>query len=219
MVIHMSHTYFNFPPALISLFMSCVSTSSISILFSGMPTHYFLPTRGIRQGDPLSLYLFILCMEMLTRSIERAVDYNQQSPITLSRSCPRISHLLFTDDIILTSKLTTTSCHSIIDTLIYFTNLAKQKINFHKSKIFFSKNCSPSHKEFVLSSFNMSEGKSFGRYLGFPIFLKRPMQRDFQFFLDNFKLRLADWKTHCLTMAGRATLIKSTLNSLSNYTM
>lgn len=104
-------TYFNFPHSLISLIMSCISTSSISMLFNGMPTQYFLPSRGIRQGDPLSLYLLILCMEMLTRSIDHAVDYKQWSPITLFRSGPRIFHLRFTDDIILTSKLTTNSCH------------------------------------------------------------------------------------------------------------
>lgn len=63
----------------------------------------------------------------------------------------------------------------------------------------------------------MPEGTSFGKYLEFPIFLSRQRKTDFQFLLDNFKTRLAGWKISFLTMAGRTSLIKSTLNSLPNH--
>ena len=56
---------FKFPNQLISLIMSCVSTSSISVLCNGVALDSFLPSRGIKQGDPLSPSLFILCMEVL----------------------------------------------------------------------------------------------------------------------------------------------------------
>lgn len=65
----------------------------------------------------------------------------------------------------------------------------------------------------------MSEGNTFGKYLGFPMFNSRPKKSDFQFLLDNFKHRLAGWKTNFMTMAGRTTLIKSTLNALLNHVM
>ena len=60
-----SLSLFRFPSHLIKLIMSCVPSSSISILFNEGALDPFLPSRGIRQGDPISLYLFILCMEVL----------------------------------------------------------------------------------------------------------------------------------------------------------
>ena len=56
---------FHFPDGLIGLIMSCISSSSISILFNGGKLDKFQPTRGIRQRDPLSPYIFLLCMEFL----------------------------------------------------------------------------------------------------------------------------------------------------------
>ena len=61
---------YKFPSRLISLIMSCLSSSSISILVNGRALEPFYPSRGIRQGDPLSPYLFILCMEVLRALIE-----------------------------------------------------------------------------------------------------------------------------------------------------
>ena len=61
---------YKFPSRLVSLIMSCVSSSSISILVNGRALKPFYPSRGIRQGDPLSSYLFILCMEVLGALIE-----------------------------------------------------------------------------------------------------------------------------------------------------
>lgn len=150
--------------------MSCIASSTISILINGALTPFFNPTREIRQGDPLSPYLFILCLEMLTRKIHSDVDYRHWHPIKLSNNGPQISHLFFADDITLISKLNTKSIHSITDTLTVFTNASGQSINYNKSKVFFSHNVTPGDKDFVLYSFNMKEGTHFGKYLRFLIF-------------------------------------------------
>lgn len=162
--------FFNFPTPIIKLIMSCITTSLTSILINGTRTPYFCPSRGIRQGDPLSPYLFIMCMKMLSCIIYLSVDYLQWQPIKLSKSVPLLSHLFFADDIILLAKVSTKSCHANIDTLNHFTNYSGQKINFQKSKNLFLKNCSQANKIFILDSFQMSEGTIIGKYLGFPMF-------------------------------------------------
>ena len=61
--IRMILIHFGFPENIIKLILSCVATSSTSLLFNGSKLQTFCPSRGIRQGDPISPYLFLLCME------------------------------------------------------------------------------------------------------------------------------------------------------------
>ena len=62
---------FHFPPKLTQIIMSCISFTNISILVNGGMLDAFEPSRGIRQGDPLSPYIFILCMEYLSHLIKQ----------------------------------------------------------------------------------------------------------------------------------------------------
>jgi len=92
-----------FPPSTIKLIMHYV-TSSFSILWNGNKMPTFKPTHGLRQGDYLSPYLFILCMEKLSISICEAVISGNWHPIQIARNGPHISHLLFADDVLLFTK-------------------------------------------------------------------------------------------------------------------
>lgn len=67
---------FGFPDIAIELIMHCVITTSLSIIWNGGRLHAFSPTRGLRQGDPLSPYLFVICMELLSYDILQTVDAN-----------------------------------------------------------------------------------------------------------------------------------------------
>ncbi|XP_074298528.1 uncharacterized protein LOC141629421 [Silene latifolia] len=78
--------------------IDCVSTVSFSVLINGTPMKEFQPSRGLRQGDPLSPYLFILCAEALSNLIRRAVVNDSLHGIRISQSAPFVSHLFFADD-------------------------------------------------------------------------------------------------------------------------
>lgn len=71
------------------------------ILWNGEPLKEFSPTRGIRQWDPLSPYLYVICMERLAHFIYRDVSLKRWKSVKASRNGPTLSNLAFADDLIL----------------------------------------------------------------------------------------------------------------------
>lgn len=87
-----------FDPQWVALTMECVQFVSYSVLINGLTYGNFKPTRGLRQGDAMSPYLFLLCVEVLSQMLDRAQCTNQMQGMRLARRCPRVSHLFFADD-------------------------------------------------------------------------------------------------------------------------
>lgn len=199
--------------------MSYVTTSSISIFINGKPSQFFEPTRGIRQGDPISPYLFIICMERLSRIIEETVTLKAWTTVSITHKGPKISHLFFTDDLALFAQANHQNCRTINSVLQKFSILSGQKINHEKSRVNFSNNSSAPNVRECSNILNIKSSENFGKYLGFPIFNQRPNNANFQFILDNMNKKLAGWKTHMLNMVGRCVLEKSFLSSIPSYVM
>lgn len=100
--------------------MSYITSTSISILVNGSAMEPFKPSRGIKQGDPLSPYIFILCMEFLRFLIEKKCSEGSWCPLKASRGNVGISHLFFTDDLLLFAKVSNEAHEAISDVLQEF---------------------------------------------------------------------------------------------------
>lgn len=89
---------FNFPKK-VKLILSCVSGAKMKVLWNGEMTDVFSAQRGLRQGDPLSSYLFVLYLKRLGRLIEKVVSEKVWKPIVLRKGGIGIFHLFFVDDL------------------------------------------------------------------------------------------------------------------------
>nr|GFB26601.1 RNA-directed DNA polymerase, eukaryota, reverse transcriptase zinc-binding domain protein [Tanacetum cinerariifolium] len=100
------------------------------------PTSEFSINRGLRQGDPISSFLFILVMEGLYNAFAKAVGNGLISGIHINNSTINISHLFFADDVIITTDWNARDLENIIRILHVFYLASGLKINIHKSKIY-----------------------------------------------------------------------------------
>ena len=90
-----------FPDVWIKRVMSCITTPSFSILVNGRPCGNIIPSRGLRQGDPLSPYLFLLCAKGFTSLLAKAKLDGSINGVSICRRAPKISNLLFANDSLL----------------------------------------------------------------------------------------------------------------------
>lgn len=85
--------------------MMYIGSVSFAIFINGEPSSHFRPSRGLHQGDPLSLYMFLLCIEGLTTLLSKAVESHQIIGLKICRRALSISHLLFTYNSVLFYKV------------------------------------------------------------------------------------------------------------------
>lgn len=153
--------------------MDCVTGSSMTLLWNGEKSTAFKPQRGLRQGDPLSPYLFVLCLERLCHLIDKAVVRKEWKPICLSRGGPQLSHICFADDIILFAEASVAQVCVIRSVLESFCMASGQKISMEKSRIYFSKNVHRNLMKQISDISGIRATKDLGKYLGMPVLQKR----------------------------------------------
>lgn len=148
--------------------LECVSSVSYSFLINGGPQGRVKTSRGLRQGDPLSPYLFILCTEVLSGLCDKAPANGSFPGIKVARNCPPINHLLFADDTMFFGKSSPTSCATLTSILQKYESASGQCINRGKSSITFSSKTTSAAKDRVKRDLNIGSEGGIGKYLGLP---------------------------------------------------
>ena len=125
----------HFPPRFIGWIMECISTTTYSVSYNGSMHGFFKGKRGLRQGDPLSPYLFVLCIEYLSRGLGQL---KENPDFNFHPKCGglKITHLALVDDLVLFSRGDPKSVSLLMDILNHFGACSGLKINFSKSSFF-----------------------------------------------------------------------------------
>ncbi|CAA7037002.1 unnamed protein product, partial [Microthlaspi erraticum] len=181
---------FGFHARWINLILHCISMVSYSFLVNGAAQGSVIPQRGIRQGDPLSPFIFILCGEVLSGLCRQAQDIGKLPGIRVSRGSPRLNHLLFADATMFFCKTSQQSCESLMTIL--------QK--YEKA-----------------SGIEKEEGK--GKYLGLPESFGRKKKDPFTMIVDRIHQRSVHYSSRFLSSAGKLTMLKSVLSAMPTYSM
>lgn len=203
----------------ISWVMECVSSVSYSFLINGGPQGKVNPARGLRQGDPLSPYLFIMCTEVLSGLCQKAQENGSFPGIKVARNCPAINHLLFADDTMFFGKTNPTSCSALASILKRYEVASGQCINRSKSAITFSSKTSVEAKERVKRDLNINTEGGIGKYLGLPENFGRKKRDIFASIVDRIRQKSHSWTARYLSGAGKTVLLKAVLSAMPSYTM
>lgn len=171
--------------------MECISTVSYSYLINDSVYEVLKPSRGIRQGDPISPYLFILCGEVLSGLCKQAATEGTLQGVRVARGCPRVNHLLFADDTMFFCSVSTTSCQKLAEILLKYEAASGQQINKSKSAITFSRLTPPDIKEEAKKILGITKEGGEGKYLGVPEHFGRRKRDPFTNLVDRIRQRAA----------------------------
>ena len=115
---------------------SCLSTVSFAILVNGNAKGWVKASRGLRQGDPLSPFLFTIMADVLSRMLLRAEERNVLEGFRVGRNRTRVSHLQFADDTIFFFSAREEDMMTLKNVLLVFEHISGLKVNLDKSNIY-----------------------------------------------------------------------------------
>ncbi|KAL2237591.1 UNVERIFIED_CONTAM: hypothetical protein Sindi_0950800 [Sesamum indicum] len=207
---------FGFPSTFVKWIEECVTTPSFSIGLNGKPHGFFRGVRGLRQGDPLSPYLFVLVMEVLHLGFLQLIDQEERFSYRWKCEAARVFQLGFADDVILFCRADMDSLRIFKAGLDRFAEWSGLRLNVQKSHLIISRSAQALREE-MLALLGFQEGILPMRYLGLPLISSRLTIADCRPLLLKIDKRIAGWEGTTLSYAGRVQIIKSVLTAMSVY--
>ncbi|CAN0905267.1 Transposon TX1 uncharacterized 149 kDa protein [Linum grandiflorum] len=199
--------------------MLCVTSVRYTVQVNGEGVGPIIPSRGLRQGCPLSPFLFILCAEGLSTMIRKAAVSGQLTGTRVCRRAPPITHLLFADDSFFFTRATIGDARVLKEILDRYAGASGQLINYQKSGIMFSKNTHRMLGEGISAILDIFNPVDTGRYLGLPSCVGRNKRQIFKHLKDRIWQRIQVWRGRKMSPAGREVLIKAVAQAIPTYYM
>ncbi|XP_057840094.2 uncharacterized protein LOC131049990 [Cryptomeria japonica] len=196
----------------------CVTSISYSIIVNGSIDGFFQATNGLRQGDHLSPFLFVLMAKILGRNIKKLVETGLWKGVLIHGSIDPISHSQFVDDTVLFGEASEKEAMAMKLLLSDYEKGSGQRMDIDKSLIyFFNTNIRMQSKigeilGFLTGSFPM-------KYLGVQLDPGRYQNRMWEELINKYQAKASSWKNKWLTQVGRIQMIKYVLSVIPIYHM
>lgn len=197
----------------------CVKSVQYQVLINGTPHGDIKPTRGLRQEDPISPYLFLFCTEILVRMLQKAEDAGQITGLKVARGAPNISHLLFAYDSMFYCKGEEDDLNQIVRIIGEYSFSSGQRVKYQKSSVYFGKLIPPEQKETIHKKLGISQEGGEGVYLGLPESFRGSKIATLSFLKDRLNQKVNDWQSHFLSPRGKEVLLKAVAMDLPTYKM
>lgn len=194
---------------------ACISSSMVSVKVNGALEGYFNCSSGLKQGDPISPYLFVLAMEALSVCI----NLETQSPQFRFHSRTKnaeISHLIFADDVMLFCYGDNDSVSAMLRAVNRFAEMSGLVTNPAKCVTFFG-NVPTAVQDFTIAVSGFNRGVLPVVYLGLPLISGKLHKRDCQPLITKICNKFEHWSSKIISQAGRGQLIKSVIFGIQNH--
>ncbi|GKC48064.1 reverse transcriptase domain, reverse transcriptase zinc-binding domain protein, partial [Tanacetum coccineum] len=171
----------------------CLSSALVSIFVNGSPTNEFFMERGLRQGDPLSPFLFIIMVEALQVLFLEACSKGIYNGIYLCNEGPNISLLQYADDALIFGVWSRRNVKNLVSILSCFEDMSSLKVNLSKSSLFgvgANFNTVNNMAYFI----NRKADRTPFTYLGLPVGKDKSTCRSWSEMVEKFTKRLSLWK-------------------------
>lgn len=203
-----------FPRRFVKWIMLCVRTPSYSLSINGGIHGFFPGKQGLRQGDPLSPFLFILSLEYLSRLLKS----NTGEDFNYHPQCDKLklTHLAFADDLMLFSRGDEGSIQILMDAMKEFGEVTGLKLNVSKSNVYLA-GVNEQDSRSILELSHLTRGDYPFRYLGVPIVAESMKVIHYTPLLDKLWNYINGWNAKSLSYAGRLELIKSIFQGVEAF--
>ncbi|KAA3469529.1 reverse transcriptase [Gossypium australe] len=197
--------------------MRCVRSVRYVVKCNSILSETIVPERGLRQGDPLSPYLFLFCMEAFSKLLTRAQNNNMIKGIRASINGPRINHLFFVDDALFFIRNKKHDVEEFRNILTIFCRDSGQDINKDKSMIMFSPKTPDDSRQTFISMLGMRTVDKLDNYLGLPLHVGRKKSLAFTNIINRCICRVKGWSKLLLPYGGKEVFLKAIMQAIPTY--